>query len=86
MEKTIRKIHRFNLSFILGLALLTGIIVVKLQGLPQVQFLVTLCLVFAYLAWALLYHKLDKTLTLEVMLEYILTALLAVIVAYGALL
>lgn len=86
MEKTIRKIHKYNLVFILCLAVIAVIIVLKLQGFPQIQFLVTLVLSFIYLGWALLYHKLDKTLTLEVMLEYILTALLAIVVSYGALL
>lgn len=86
VKKVLVKAHKYNLILVIVLALTSLVAIVRLQGLPQVQFLVVLCLVFSYLTWALLYHKLDKTLTLEVMLEYILTALLALVVAYGALL
>lgn len=85
IRNTLLKLHKYNFLLVLVLALVTLVGVVKLQCLPQVQFLLVLCLTFFYLTWALLYHKLDKTLTLEVMLEYILTALLALVVAYGAL-
>ena len=37
----------------------------------------------AYLATALLHHHKDKTLTLEIMIEYILLAALALIIAQG---
>lgn len=59
--------------------------ILKLQSQPQAQFSVLLALVLLYLAWALIHHILDKSLTLEVSLEYILTALLALIFFYGVL-
>ena len=41
--------------------------------------------VLIYLVWALIYHKKDKSLTLEVILEYVLTAALVLIVFIGVL-
>ncbi len=37
-----------------------------------------------YLAWALLHHKRDKSLTFTIFLEYLLTATLALVVLIGA--
>ena len=39
--------------------------------------------VLIYLAWALMYHRKDKSLTLTVCLEYVLTAALALIIILG---
>ncbi len=36
-----------------------------------------------YLAWALFHHKKDKSLTLPVFLEYVLTAVLVLIILFG---
>ncbi len=68
-----------------GAALVALVGILKLQSQPQAQFSVLLALVLLYLAWALIHHILDKSLTLEVSLEYILTALLALIFFYGVL-
>lgn len=85
-RKTLLKIHKFNFLIIFGLALASFLTIIRLSGSPQIQFLIVLCLVFFYLLWAISYHLLDKSLTLEVAIEYILTALLALVVAYGVLL
>lgn len=39
--------------------------------------------VLIYLIWALVHHKRDKSLTFEVLLEYLLTAVLVLIVVLG---
>ena len=39
--------------------------------------------VLVYLIWALLHHKRDKSLTLPVLLEYLLTAVLVFILIMG---
>ena len=36
-----------------------------------------------YLAWALLHHRRDKSLTLAVYIEYLLTAILVLIITTG---
>ena len=39
-----------------------------------------------YLIWAILHHKRDKSLTLSILLEYLLTAVLVLILLIGVLL
>ncbi len=41
--------------------------------------------ILAYLLWAAVYHKRDKSLTLAIFLEYLLTALLVIILLMGVL-
>lgn len=85
--KTIVKLHRkHNILVLIGAALVALVSILRLQGSPSVQFEVLALLVLFYLSWALLYHFLDKSLKLEVMIEYILTALLALVILYGVLL
>lgn len=86
MTRIFIRLHRFNLLIILFAAFFSILGLLKFSTIPQVQFLIVLSLIFFYLAWALMYHLLDKSLTLEVTLEYVLTALLAVVVLYGVLL
>lgn len=39
--------------------------------------------ILIYLIWAAVHHKRDKSLTLEVFLEYLLTAALSLILLFG---
>jgi len=39
--------------------------------------------VLIYLIWALIHHKRDKSLTFPVFIEYLLTALLSIIILTG---
>ena len=39
--------------------------------------------VLIYLIWALFHHKLNKSLTLPILLEYLLTAVLVIILLLG---
>lgn len=39
--------------------------------------------ILIYLVWALIYHKRDKSLTLPILLEYLLTAVLVLILFAG---
>ncbi len=41
--------------------------------------------IFIYLIWALFHHKKDKSLTLAILVEYLLTATLAIILLMGVL-
>lgn len=84
--KLILKLHQYNFFLIIGSSLIAIFTVIKFSMLPQLQFLIVLTLIFFYLGWALIYHLVDKSLNLEVTLEYVLTALLAVVVLYGILL
>lgn len=39
--------------------------------------------ILIYLIWALIHHKRDKSLTLAIFLEYLLTAVLSLILLFG---
>lgn len=39
--------------------------------------------ILIYLIWAIVHHKRNKSLTLEVLLEYLLTAALSLILIFG---
>lgn len=39
--------------------------------------------ILIYLIWALIHHKRDKSLTLAIFLEYLLTAALSLILLFG---
>ena len=84
--KILSKLQKFNLFIIALGAVITLLVVLKLQYLPQVQFLVMTIMIMFYLLWALAHHFIDKSLTLEIVIEYVLTALLALIILYGILL
>jgi hypothetical protein len=84
--KLILRLHRYNFLLIIGSFLSAIFTVIKFSMLPQLQFLTVLTLIFFYLGWSLIYHLVDKSLNLEITLEYVLTALLAVVVLYGILL
>lgn len=84
--KSVNKIQKYTFLIVALSAALTLAIVLKLQYIPQIQFLAVTILVMFYLLWAMVHHFIDKTLTLEIMIEYVLTALLALIVLYGILL
>ncbi len=80
-----RKLQKYHVLIFVSasIAALIGILIFRNNS--NYQLLIVTALVIGYLAWALNYHRLDKSLNLEVMLEYILTALLVLIIFYGIL-
>ena len=80
------KLHKHNIFWIIFASTLALILMLKLQFNELAQFGVLFSLVLFYLIWALGYHLEDKTLRLEIMIEYILIAVLALIFFYGILL
>lgn len=82
---TIDKLHKHTHLVVLVSAVAALWAVIKFSTQPQLQFMILTCLVLLYLSWAILFHLKDKSLTLEVMLEYILTATLALVFFYGIL-
>ncbi len=67
-------------------AVITVIGLLRFQFDSHLQFLILSVLVLFYLGWAIAYHHFDKSLRLEIILEYVLTAALALIFFYGLLL
>lgn len=51
---------------------------------PLVQYNLMILTLITYLGLSLLYHKLDKSLTLQVLFEYILLGSLTIIVVLGS--
>lgn len=41
--------------------------------------------ILIYLVWAIIHHRRDKSLTLPILLEYVLTALLSLVLLMGVL-
>lgn len=78
-------LRRHHIATIVSLAVVTSVLVFKFQYFPQLQFIFLASLVIIYLFWAFIFHYRDKSLTTEVAAEYLLTALLAIIVLYGIL-
>lgn len=50
------------------------------------QFYILTIAVLSYLIWAIIHHRGDKSLTLPIFIEYLLTAVLALILLMGVLL
>lgn len=84
--RLVLKVHKHNFLITSAAALAVFIALFKLQGMPKAQYFALSILIVFYLFWAILYHYYDKSLKLEVMIEYILTALLALVILYGVLL
>lgn len=84
--RTVVKLRRHNILVLLGAALVATFSIFSLHGVPGVQFLILAILILFYLVWAFVFHYIDKSLQLEVVLEYILTAMLALVILYGVLL
>ncbi|OGE14408.1 hypothetical protein A3F00_03365 [Candidatus Daviesbacteria bacterium RIFCSPHIGHO2_12_FULL_37_11] len=84
--KLFLKLHKHNFLIVIAAAFIALILVFKFQGIPIVQYTILTFLVAFYLLWATAFHHFDKSLKLEVMIEYILTALLALVILYGVLL
>lgn len=77
LKKTLLNLKK---HFVLIAVLSAVLAVLALFKLPFFQPIIFTILVLFYLTWALLHHFIDKSLTLEVALEYILTAALAEII------
>lgn len=71
-------LHNFLLFLLTVLAVL---VLIAYKGLDSFPVVAIAC--FVYLGWAVAYHKIDKSLTLAVILEYVLTATLVLILLSG---
>lgn len=85
MKKKFLKLQKYSPFFILLSSILAFSAVLKFQGFPNLQFVILTILSIIYLSFALIHHFLDKSLTLEIMLEYVLIVLLAMVILYGTL-
>ena len=79
------KVNTYGIFIFFILTFISLIFVIKFANAPRVQFQILTALAILYLSWAFFHHTLDKTLKLEIVIEYVLTALLAIIILYGTL-
>ena len=79
-----RKILSLSLiHFFQPIAFLAIIAAFFLQGEPKLLMQIVTTLAIIYVTIALIHHYFDKSLSLEVGLEYVLISLLAVLVVFG---
>lgn len=80
------KVNKEKFLFRLLLVSLLGlfsVLILKQKNAPFIQLCLILAAISLYLIWAFIYHYKDKSLTLGIYLEYLLTAALALIVMLG---
>ena len=75
-----------NNIFFLVLTLASIFLIFKNRNSPNLLIYIMLGVASIYLAWAAIFHKIDKSLTLPIFLEYLLTAVLVLILLMGVLL
>lgn len=87
MMFTIKKYHlRKGVIYILIASTIFAVFgLIKFNDNPILQFKLLTILVGIYLIIAVIHHTLDKTLALEIVLEYVLTAIICLTVLYGIL-
>lgn len=83
IKNSLNDLQKYNFLLIIAVASLALVGILRFSHLHLVKLLIISILIILYLFWALLRHFLDKTLNLEIILEYILTAALALVVLYG---
>ena len=76
--------RKLNALFIFSLTIISLMLILK-SGNAQSKLTVFISSIFIYLIWAYIYHLKDKSLTLATFLEYVLTAVLAIILLMGIL-
>lgn len=81
----IKKKKLFNGLLIVVFTLFFINLIFKLKNadFPPLYIVIFACLI--YLLWGFVYHKIDKSLTFSVYMEYVLTALLSIILLMGVL-
>ncbi len=80
------KLRKFiNRGFVTALTVITIVWIWKLRAFPFLQLRTLIIASIMYLIWAYTYHYFDKSLTVGVYMEYLLTALLALILLLGVL-
>jgi len=69
------------------LCLISGILAIKyFQSRPDLQSAVILIIASFYVLWGLIYHEIKGDFHLKIMIEYLLVAIIAVLLFKGALL
>ncbi len=81
MKKFIFKLELIHLLPLIAIVLIVLSFIIPSQTAIQIQLSITFVLL--YLTFSIIHHFLDKSLTLEVILDYILIAALVLIILSG---
>lgn len=74
-----------NNILIIALTVISVMLLFKLSGRQFLPLYILSIALLIYLIWAFVFHKLDKSLTSPIFIEYLLTALLALVLLSGVL-
>lgn len=81
-----KKLHlTASMLALIIVALLSAVTLLKFSYVPFIQVFVLIGFGIFYILWSIFHHRMDKSLTLEVFLEYLLTAGLVFILLAGTL-
>ena len=80
------KNHFFPYLILFSLLSLGAIAFLLSVGNKNLQFKIVFFTSFIYVVWGMVYHSLDKTLYLKIVVEYIVIAILAMVILGGFLL
>lgn len=87
LKKLLHHLYNFNLGWVMVISLpIFGLSFFIFKFSSQIVFSILTLAALFYLYIATIHHIKDKTFRPEIMLEYILTATLALIIFYGLLL
>lgn len=82
MPKILGFTHLLTLSAIFVLAVFAFL---RFAGSPIMQLFVVVVAVLAYIGWGVIYHFLNKQLTLSIFLEYLLVGALVILLFFWTL-
>lgn len=74
-----------NTIFLLTLSVISIILLLQNRHSQEMQISILSFATIGYLIWAAAFHKIDKSLTFPIYLEYVLTASLVLILLIGVL-
>ncbi|MBI2600821.1 hypothetical protein HYW42_02610 [Candidatus Daviesbacteria bacterium] len=72
-----------HLLVLLAISFLSLSLIIKLRYSTWLQIKVVFILTLSYLIWSFVYHLHNKSLTKNIMIEYILTAALTLVIIMG---
>ena len=75
------KLHKIDYSILAVLSIIFLVFFLQNKTNPQAMFFSVVCFSTSYVIWGIFHHFRIKTLHIKIVLEYILVAILAIIVA-----
>ena len=77
--------RKYSIYFWSSLVITTIVVITRPDTAAVIRFQALIFLTIAYLCWALIFHIIDKSINLEIVIEYLLTATLTLVILYSLL-